>query len=258
MRAERENPMFATSLANGIRLLSAFTADEPALTNAALARRTGLSRASVTRLTFTLCALGLLHYEAPARRYHVGSGAVSLAYPFLVHLRVQHAALPLMQAFAAANGTSVAIAMRSDDVMVYVQSCRTFDGMLFKPDAGASLPLLRTAAGRAWFTAQDARERTLAIRSVRSRMPAEWRRHGAAVREGIANCEAHGYCVNRGEVHADMHAVAVPLGARAGAGTVVLNAGLPAELARPGALERVGERLAALARRIDRACLVDA
>lgn len=258
MRAERENPMFATSLANGIRLLSAFTTDEPALTNAALARRTGLSRASVTRLTYTLCALGLLHYDAPARRYHVGSGAVSLAYPFLVHLRVQHAALPLMQAFAAANGTSVAIAMRSDDVMVYVQSCRTFDGMLFKPDAGASLPLLRTAAGRAWFTAQGARERTLAIRSVRSRMPAEWRRHGAAVREGIADCEAHGYCVNRGEVHADMHAVAVPLGARAGAGTVVLNAGLPAELARPGALERVGERLVTLARRIDRACLADA
>ncbi|MEN9314800.1 MAG: hypothetical protein RIS35_1193 [Pseudomonadota bacterium] len=257
MHAKRDSQMFATSLANGLSLLSAFTAEEPGLSNALLARRTGLSRASVTRLTFTLCELGLLHYDAAARQYRIGSGAVSLAYPFLVHLRLQHVALPMMQAFANRNRTSVSLAMRSGLVMVYVESCRTFDGMQFRPDAGASLPLLRTAAGRAWFAAQARPERTLAMRALRLQMPSEWRRYRGALREGIASCDEHGYCVNKGEVHVDMHAVAVPLHAKVAAGAVVLNAGLPTELARPGALDRVGARLVALARRIDAAWLSD-
>jgi DNA-binding IclR family transcriptional regulator len=255
MRARRVSQMFATSLANGLSLLSAFTAEDPRLSNASLARRTGLSRATVTRLTFTLCELGLLSYDAAARQYRIGSGAVSLAYPFLVHLRLQHVALPMMQGFANRNGTSVSLAMRSGNFMVYVDSCRTFDGMQFKPDAGASLPLLRTAAGRAWFAAQAEPERRSAMRELRLLMPSEWRRCRTALRDGVASCEARGYCVNRGEVHEDMHAVAVPLRAQVFAGAVILNSGLPAELSKVGALERVGERLVALARRIDAAWL---
>lgn len=258
MPAERENQMFASSLANGLSLLSVFTAEEPGLTNALLAQRTGLSRATVTRLTFTLCELGLLGYDAAARQYRIGSGSVSLAYPFLVHLRLQHVALPLMQTFAKSNRTTVSLAMRSGLFMVYVDSFRTFDGMKFKPDAGASLPLLRTAAGRAWFAALPGPDRALAMRELRKQKPTEWRRHAAALREGIASCEAYGYCVNKGAVHDDMHAVAVPLRAETNAGVVVLNAGLPTELARPGALDRVGERLVSLGHRIDAAWLINA
>lgn len=45
------NQMFATSLSNGLQVLTSFKVGEPALTNLDLSRRTGLSKASISRIT---------------------------------------------------------------------------------------------------------------------------------------------------------------------------------------------------------------
>lgn len=246
--------MFSSSLANGLSVLRAFTADARMLSNAQLARRTGLSPGTITRLTFSLCELGLLEYDAVARHYRVGSGAVSLAYPFLVHLSLQRVALPLMQAFADRHRVSVSLGMRSGMEMVYVESCRAFDGMMFKPDVGACLPLMRTAMGRAWVAARPAPERRLVMKELRNRAPSEWRRYAGEMRKGIASCQERGFCVNSGDAHSDMHGIAVPLRATVQAGAVILNCGIPLQLVRPGVTDRLGARLVTLGRRIDAAC----
>lgn len=253
MAAERDNQMFASSLATGLSVLLAFSADEPGLTNAALASRTGLSRATISRLSFTLCELGLLHYDATMRHYRIGPGAVALGYPFMLHLRLQHVALPMMQAFADRYRTTVSLGMRSGVDMVYLDSCRSFDGSTFRADTGASLPILRTAMGRAWLAAQPSVERRRVCAELRRQLPADWRRYAPALRESIACIAARGYCVNTGDLHADLQAVAAPLNVPVSGRTVVLNTGLPTELVRTGVLERLGEALAKLARRVDAA-----
>lgn len=245
--------MFSTSLANGLAVLQAFSSEDRMLSNADLARRTRLSRGTITRLTFSLCELGLLEYDAATRQYRIGSGAVSLAYPFLAQLGVQRVALPLMQAFADRNRVSVSLGMRSGLEMVYVESCRSFDGMLFKPDVGACLPLMRTAMGRAWLAGRPSPERVQAMEELRSRAPSEWRRYGSEVRKGIACCDERGFCVNTGDAHSDMQGIAAPLHIRVDAAPVVLNCGIPVELVRPGITDRLGGRLVSLARRIEEA-----
>lgn len=253
MAAPRDNPMFASSLATGLSVLLAFSADEPGLTNAALARRTGLSRATISRLTFTLCELGLLHYDSTNRQYRIGPGAVSLGYPFMLHLRLQHVALPMMQAFADRHRTTVSLGMRSGPHMIYLDSCRSFDGSQFRADAGASLPILRTAMGRAWLAAQPQSERRTVCDELRRQFPADWRRYAPALRASRASIASRGYCINTGDLHADLQAVAAPLAVPVAGRTVVLNTGLPTELVRAGVLERLGEALAKLARQVEAA-----
>ena len=253
MDGKRDNQMFASSLATGLGVLLAFSADEPGLTNAALARRTGLSRATISRVTFTLCEMGLLYYDSTDRQYRIGPGAVSLGYPFMLHLRIQHVALPMMQAFADRHRTTVSLGMRSGLHMIYIDSCRSFEGSEFRADAGASLSMLRTAMGRAWLAAQAPAERRRVCDELRQSLPSDWRKYAPALRESITSISTQGYCVNTGDLHADLQAVAAPLAVSVAGRTVVLNTGLPTELVRAGVLDRLGKALAKLAQKVEAA-----
>ena len=52
------DPAFATTLAHGLSLLQTFRHGEPALSNRELSDRTGLSKATISRLTSTLVQRG--------------------------------------------------------------------------------------------------------------------------------------------------------------------------------------------------------
>ena len=65
--ADHSDPSFATTLAHGLDVLSAFRTGTGALSNADLAASTGLSRPTVSRLTHTLAQLGYLKRDARGR-----------------------------------------------------------------------------------------------------------------------------------------------------------------------------------------------
>ncbi len=64
---DQNDPSFATTLAHGLDLLAAFRGASGALSNADLAQHTGLSRPTVSRLTYTLEQLGYLKRDAKGR-----------------------------------------------------------------------------------------------------------------------------------------------------------------------------------------------
>ncbi|EHP38356.1 IclR family transcriptional regulator, partial [Cupriavidus basilensis OR16] len=82
-RPHHPDPAFATTLAHGLALLQCFRVGEPVLSNKQLVAYTGLSKATISRLTYTLAARGLLLYDTELRRYRLGSTALSLGYPLL-------------------------------------------------------------------------------------------------------------------------------------------------------------------------------
>ena len=65
--------MFATTLAHGLDVLAAFRNSNGSLSNADLALHTGLSRPTVSRLTYTLAQLGYLKRDAKGR-FELGLG----------------------------------------------------------------------------------------------------------------------------------------------------------------------------------------
>src|SRR5471032_524817 len=119
-RPDPTDPSFSTTLAHGLDVLAAFRSASGSLSNADLAAFTGLSRPTVSRLTYTLTQLGYLKRDAKGR-FELGLGILAAAYPVLSALKVRQLARPLMREFASYAGGTVSIAMPFGIDFIYIE-----------------------------------------------------------------------------------------------------------------------------------------
>ena len=66
------HPRFASTLSNGLDVLKCFSASEPLLGNKEISEMLGLTRPTVSRLTFTLVGLGYLRRDERTGKYSLG------------------------------------------------------------------------------------------------------------------------------------------------------------------------------------------
>nr|MDQ2734040.1 helix-turn-helix domain-containing protein [Pseudomonadota bacterium] len=176
--APARDQRFSTTLDNGLKVLGAFRVGEPALSNRQFAERTGLSKPTVSRLTYTLAEIGFLKYDLELRKYRLGAASLSVSYPLLASLRIRQIARPLMRELADEAHGSVSLGMRDRTHMVYIETSRGHDARTFRPDIGASLPILRSAMGRAWAAQVGTQELAHLRAQIRSTDPAAWGEYG--------------------------------------------------------------------------------
>lgn len=248
MTPHHPDPEFATTLAHGLAVLQAFTISQPSLNNKELAVRTGLSKATISRLTYTLAARGLVVFDEQLRRYRLGSTALTIGYPLLAGMRIRRLARARMAALAKRVGGSVSLGIRDRTHMVYVETSRGHDLSSWRPDIGAAVPMLPSAMGRAWLAAAapDVRRAVLAelLGSARARAP--------EIERAVRDLQQHGFSISRGDWRPDVHAVAVPVRIEQEGETLVFNCGVLATRLKPRALEReVGPQLVRLARAVE-------
>lgn len=245
---------YATTLAHGLAVLRCYGPEDGALSNGELALRTSLSKATISRLTYTLALLGFLRFEPESRRYRLGATSLSVGYPVMAHLSVRQVARPFMQSLADRVRGAVSLGLRERASVVYIETTRASEATAFRPDIGATLPVMTTAMGRAWIAACTAAERDDALARVRLERAPGWRRLPSTLRKATAQLQAQGFCLGAGEFRSDVHAVAVPLAERVDGELVVVNCGVPAALLRSDSLQRqVGPWLVQVAAEIDAA-----
>lgn len=246
------DPQFATTLAHGLALLRSFSIGEPALSNKELAQRTGLSKATISRLTTTLAARGLVAFDAHQRRYRLASTALTIGYPLLSCLPIRQLARSRMKRLADEFGGTVSLGMRDRLWMVYVETSRGHDLSAWRPDIGASIPMLPTAMGRTWLAQAPAAAREQVLRELRAAEPAHWAAHAADLAQAIAELPRKGFCVSRGAWRPDVHAVSVPVTQPQDGETLVFNCGVLTTRLGPRTLEReVGPRLVQMVRELE-------
>ena len=135
-------------------------------------RSTGLSRPTVSRLTYTLAQLGYLKRDAKGR-FELGLGVLAAAYPVLSALKVRQLARPLMRDFAAYTGGTVSIAMPFGLDFIYVETLRTTDAVPHVPDVGFTGTLATTAVGRALLSLTTGEELEAYVANVKAERPEE-------------------------------------------------------------------------------------
>lgn len=252
MPARHPDPHFATTLAHGLAVLQSFSVHAPALSNKALADRTGLSKATITRLTYTLALRGLIHFDPHMRRYRLASTALTMGYPLMASLPIRQVARARMKALADEVGGSVSLGMRDRLWMVYVETCRGHDLSAWRPDIGASIPILPTAMGRAWLAHAESALRNSVLAQLRQTEPAQWAAHSTAIDAACADLRHQGFCINRGAWRPDVHAVSVPVKAAQQGETLVFNCGVLTSRLSPQQIERqVGPKLVQLVRAVE-------
>ena len=167
---DQADPAFATTLAHGLDVLAAFRNRSGSLSNADLALHTGLSRPTVSRLTYTLAQLGYLKRDAKGR-FQLGLGILAAAYPVLSALKIRQLARPLMRDFAAYTGGTVSIAMPFGLDFIYVETLRTTDAVTHLPDVGFASSLAPTAVGRALLSLFTTDELDAYVANVKAERP---------------------------------------------------------------------------------------
>lgn len=233
------DPRFATTVAHGMAVLQCFRMAEPALSNKELAERTGLSKATISRLTYTLALKGLLLYDVQLRRYRLGAGILSLAHPMLSGIRLRQMARPFMRALADRCEGSVSLGLNDKLHMVYIETSRGHEAVGFRPDIGARLPLLASAMGRAWLANASSAVRESVLAQIRSEGGWQLQTHGAAWERALHDWNTKGYCLSFGDWQADVHAVAVAMRDPIDGDYLVFNCGVPVSRLKGRTIEAV-------------------
>mgnify|MGYP001163284313 CR=1 FL=1 len=202
---------FATNLARGLQVLRAFTPAEPMLGNRELVDRTGLPKATVSRLTYTLTFLGYLVRVDRFQKYRLGAGVLTLGYPLLASLRVRQLARPAMERIAAETGCTVNLGMRDGLSVVFVDTFRIDRSNLYQPDIGSTRPLLSTSVGRALVLVMPPQQRLALLNRQKVADPAGFERDHTRLEVDEKNLRERGFCHSRGDWRREIHGVSVPI-----------------------------------------------
>jgi DNA-binding IclR family transcriptional regulator len=246
------HPSFASTLANGLAVLGCFSGADPSLGNKDIADRLGLSKPTVSRLTFTLVALGYLRREKQTGKYQLGPAVLSLGYPLLSQLTIRQVAAAEMLELARLAHGPVSVGARDRLQVVYVETTLASQSNATKPGVGSTRPMLRTAMGRAVMHAHPEPERALLEKRLRQAMPQEWEVYGAGLQRAYAEIGERGFCTVAGEWRQTLAAVAVPMKAPLHGLHLAFSVTVPSYSAEAAELQgSIGPRLVELVRRIE-------
>jgi DNA-binding IclR family transcriptional regulator len=138
------------SVLRGADILRAFRPGSDVLGNGELAERTGLSPATVSRMTQTLVAAGLLQQDHARRAYRLAPLVLSLAHAMRSGSQVLATAAPLMRALAEKEHLNVGLACPDHADMVYLESIRYNRRVALRNVvSGQRVPMELTSLGRA-------------------------------------------------------------------------------------------------------------
>lgn len=244
---------FVTSLARGLEVLRCFQPGDRLLGNQDIARRTGLPKPTVSRLTYTLTRLGYLHYAQSLGKYQLGTAVLSLGYSLLTNMDILKIARPLMQELADYSHTSVAVGARDRLGIVYLQGCHSPEATVsLRMDAGTWIPIATTSIGRALLCGLPEAARENLMDHIRREAPQDWPTHRAGIEQALRDYQERGFCFSLGEWRKDVNAVGVPMLPVAGSRLLAFNCAAPSFFLRRHMLEDdIGPRLVNLVRTME-------
>jgi len=159
MRDLEQDRRYANTLARGLRILRAFRPSDNGLGNLEISERTGIPRSTVSRLTFTLCALGYLTHGRHFDKYRLGPAALALGNIASAAFGFVPVAAPIMQKLANEVGTMVGVSIQDDGNMLVVKTWRPEASRTMWLDVGYRMPVLTSSSGVAYLGALSQEER---------------------------------------------------------------------------------------------------
>jgi len=184
------------SLERGMEILRAFRPGSESLGNGDLAERTGLSRATVSRLTQTLVGTGFLEHDPVMRAYRLGAPVLSLAHAMQSGSSVLQIAAPMMRAVAADLRINVGLATPDRDEMVYLESVRYNRKVsLRNVVAGQRIPIELTSLGRAYLAVLPEPQRSALTAHLKARRRSDWQQLEREISQAEESVRHRGYCV---------------------------------------------------------------
>ena len=248
----KQDRHFVTALARGLDVLSCFRSSDKLLGNQDIAKRCGLPKSTISRLTYTLTRLGYLHYSEEVGKYRLGMATLALGSAMLARLDVRQIARPLMQELADFSDCMVSLGTRDRLSMIYLATCRSKSALTLSLDVGSHIPLATTAMGRAYLELVEESERNDLMERMRELDEAAWPGIRAAIENSLKQYRKIGCCCSFGEWQKDVNAIGVAFRVGSDLPAMAVSCGGPAfNLSQKFLLNEVRPRLIDMVRRIE-------
>ncbi|MFW7354788.1 MAG: IclR family transcriptional regulator [Brucella sp.] len=234
----------AGSLLRGLEILRAFRSTDSTLGNQDLIDRTGIPKATISRLTAALVSKGYLVYEEAIGRYSIGPSTFSLGYSGLSSTPVVRVARPLLERLAYKTGVAAALGTRSGLEMIYLSNCRAYGPITLQLSIGSMLPIWRTAMGLAYVVVMDEETRSEIVYDLLRNEPDCASLIQKSIDEAMESHERYGYVCSFGTWYSYINAVGVAFRPSDGSQLVALTAGgISDVLTRDDCLTTAGDAL---------------
>lgn len=249
MTSESGSESMNRSLERGVAILRAFRPGVSTLGNAELAERTGLAKATISRLTQTLVICGLLQKDDQQRAYRLAPAVLSFAHAMRLSSPVLSAIGTLMRQEATRRRVNVGLAAADGDMMVYLESFRYSPRASFRTIvSGQRVPIELTSLGRAYLWALDPPQRQQALDDITKRRHKGWKQPTFEIQASFHDLETTGYCAVRWQP--GVVAVSLPL-LPGSADPYALNMSIASDEPLADAGRRLGDWLLDLKARCD-------
>ena len=209
---DEDHPQFVSALSRGFSILRCFEHGEQFLGNQDIVRRTGLPKPTVSRLSFTLSALGYLEYSPKLEKYSLGTAVLALSHAFMKSNDVVTIARPLMRELAAYTESAVMLGAADGLRMVLLEVCQGDATFQLKLEPGARVPHGSTALGRADLAARPLHVFEQRLTELREDCePGYWPKIRAGILRARQDYENYGFCFSLGDWNPDVFAIGVPM-----------------------------------------------
>ena len=252
MTVSTKDKSLSSTLIRGIQILRCFSSTDERLTNAQIAEKLNINKASISRLCKTLVDQRYLRHD-PIRGFRLAPAILALSYPVLSSMKWREEAYTIMADFADFSKGIASLAVFNGAEAIYIQTAGDTTGFPIVPEIGMTMNLTETTTGRALLSllSQDAlRKKYIEIEEY---YPGSYEKKSTRIDSGIASCKQNGYCFAFEEWNENLHAFSAPVGCTSDGLYVALSCGIPSYRARREEITNdLAPRLAVVAKELQR------
>jgi IclR family pca regulon transcriptional regulator len=221
------DPDFMTSLARGLAVLSVFALHAREVTMSQISTETGISRAAVRRVLYTLGKLGYVGEQG--RGYVLLPRVLGIGGAYVASSSMTAAAQPVLDALRDAVHESCSLGVLDGDDLLYIARAETVRIMSIGLRAGSRLPAYCTSMGRVLLAAlpHDTLESYLERNPLRPRTERTVTGQREFV-ETLARVRREDVSLIDQELEIGLRSIAVPVRNRRGEVIAALNIGTQA------------------------------
>ena len=239
---ESKDRNFVTALARGLEVLRCFRSGDLTLTNSDFSERTGLPKATISRLTHTLCELDYLVADNRVGTYRLSAGVLRLGFSRLAAMDIRDRAKNEMHALRVDGPNpfvTVSLGEQHRTDVIYLATESSTEQVTLAVRVGTRLPLFNSAIGKA-ILAVTPEERVEQIFGFARMDGAEAEQHARAIYKlALEEYSANGYCTGYGNWRSDVNGIAAPVFSLNDGRIYGLNIGGPSYRVKTKQLEQV-------------------
>lgn len=223
------DPNFMASLARGLVVIQAFSAERPTMTVSQISQKTDIPRAAVRRCLYTLGKMGFVNNQ-DGGAFSLRPKVLLLGHGYFASSSLSQAAGPILNRLSEPLDESSSVSVLDGDDILYIARAQTKRLMAMHLDVGSRLPAIYTSMGRVLIAALPKQEQEQYLARARyiqytphSLMDAK------ALAQELQQVRTQGFSIIDQELEAGVRSVALPVLGRDGRPTAAMSVGVHAQ-----------------------------